>query len=577
VEKERAHQVGTLSITCLGLFVVLLDSTVVTNALPTIGASLNASLSGLAWVVDSYILPFAVLLLLAGTLADRYGRKRLFSLGLVVFSLGAVICSTSPGLRWLEVGQAVCGASGAAIATGGMSLLVAAFPEPRQRVRAIGAYTALGGIALSAGPLLGGALVDTVGWRLMFLINLPVTVLALVAGWFVLRDSRNPRAQRADVPGQLTSIGGLTLLTYALIEANNRGWTSPMILGCLVGALMLLVTFGVVQARSSHPMMPLALFAKPTFSVSNLAITIVGFAMIGSTFFFSQYFQSVRGYSAFESGWATLPATLGMCTAPVATRMAARWGFRVPVVLGAALAGTGLLALTVLSPVTSYATIGWRLAIFGMGFGLMLAPLAATVVMAVPPPRAGLASAINNTARQLGAVLGVAALGTVVQHAFTTNVVTRLSALGLPPEVATSVAARASHHAAAPANTPPAVLAATGTAFTDALHIAFAVAGAAVLAMIIPCWLALRVSRPVAAAPQPQAPATPAVPKPFPPLADAPHPWYGNVAAQQLYARSRREPYVPLFDWFTKSSTLPDCCAALTVLHVAASPAPAAA
>jgi EmrB/QacA subfamily drug resistance transporter len=565
VEKERAHQIGTLAITCLGLFVVLLDTTIVNNALPPIGASLGASLAGLAWVVDSYILPFAVLLLLAGTLSDRFGRKRMFGWGLVVFSLGAVLCAVAPGLLWLEIGQAVCGASGAAIATGGMSLLVAAFPDPRERTQAVGAYAALGGIALSAGPLVGGVLVDGLGWRWMFIVNIPVCLVALLLGALVLRESRNPSAQRVDVLGQVTSIGGLTLLTYALIEANSRGWSSPLIVGCLGGAAVLLVAFIAVQARSAEPMMPLQLFAKPAFSMANLTIAVVGFAMIGTTFFFAQYFQTIRGYTAFASGLATLPATIGLCfCAPISTRMASRWGFRTPVVLGAVVGGGGLLTLRALGPATPFAEIWWRLALFGVGFGLMLAPLAAVVVTSVPPWRAGLASAINTTARQLGAVLGVAVLGTVVSHSFASGIADRLAALHLPPAVTETLTTQLTERSSAPppATAPPAVVAAirtaAGTAFTDALHTAFTLAGVAVLLLAVPCWLTLR-AHPAPATPIPET--VPAMPKPLPPFPDAARPWYGHVAPQPLFDPQRPIRPSTAFNWFrdpAEEAALPD-------------------
>jgi DHA2 family methylenomycin A resistance protein-like MFS transporter len=371
-----------------------------------------------------------------------------------------------------------------------------------------------------------------------------------------------------DVPGQLASIGGLTLLTYALIEANNHGWTSPLIVGCLSGSVLLLVLFVLVQARSAEPMMPLGLFAKPAFSMANLTIAVVGFALIGATFFFAQYFQTIRGYTAFGSGLATLPATIGLCCcAPISTRMASRWGFRVPVVLGAILGGAGLLTLTTLAPETEFAAIWWRLVLFGVGFGLMLAPLAAVVVTSVPPWRAGLASAINATARQIGAVFGVAVLGTVVSHSFATGLTHRLAALHLPPSVTATVTAQLTQHSStpAPSNAPPAVIAAiraaAGNAFTDALHTAFTVAGVAVLLLVIPCWLTLRAPRPLPATPPaaanhplsaPRTAPTPSshAPKPLPPMVEPAHPWYGNVPAQPLFDPSRTGRPSTTFHWF---------------------------
>jgi EmrB/QacA subfamily drug resistance transporter len=551
VEKERAHQTSTLTITCLGLFVVLLDSTIVSNALPPIQAAMNASLSGLAWVVDSYILPFAVLLLLAGSLCDRFGRKRMFCGGLAAFSGGALVCGLAPGLAWLNTGQAICGAAGAAIATGGMSLLVTAFPDPKQRTRAVGAYAALGGVALSAGPLLGGVLVDTLGWRWIFYANLPVTTLALLAAAALLRESRNPQAQGLDLPGQLAAVGGLTLLTYALIEANDKHWGSPLIIGCLLGAGVLLAAFVVVQARSAAPTIPLGLFRQPAFSMANLATAVVGFALIGATFFFAQYFQTVLGYTAFRSGQAGLPATIGMAvTAPLAARMAARWGFRVPVVVGGVLGGTGLVSLAWLTPDLPYGNLWWRLALFGVGCGLMVAPLAAVVITTVPARRAGLASAVNNTSRQVGSVFGVAVLGTLVQQGFAAHIGSRLAALRLPPAVTAALAQQLAHRSSAPppSSAPPAVVAAVraaaGAAFTDALHLAFVVAGLALLVLVLPCWFALRSARPADLATPRRTPAAPATRVPAEPAAPPAISRAGHPAADPGHIHADTEPDV---------------------------------
>src|SRR5439155_12406032 len=230
----------TLAVTCLGFFMVLLDVSIVTVALPTIQSSLRASLSDLQWVVDAYTLPFAVLLLTAGTLGDRYGRKRLFLVGLVGFVVGSGLCGLAPDLRWLIVGRALQGAGGAALAPGSLSLLAAAFSDPRERIQALGLWAGIAGIAIAAGSVVGGLLVQVADWPAIFLVNLPIGAVALALGSRVLVESRNPATRRLDVPGQALAIAGLLALTFALIEGNRLGWGSPPIVALLAGAAALL-------------------------------------------------------------------------------------------------------------------------------------------------------------------------------------------------------------------------------------------------------------------------------------------------------------------------------------------------
>ncbi|HEX6779131.1 MAG TPA: DHA2 family efflux MFS transporter permease subunit, partial [Ktedonobacterales bacterium] len=308
-KQDRGRKLTTLAVTCIGLFMVLLDMTIVNVALPTIQSDLNASLSGLQWVVDAYTLPFAALLLTAGTLGDRYGRKRVFLVGLVGFTLGSALCGLAPNLGLLIAGRVLQGAGGAALSPGSLSLLAAAFPDNRERTQAIGIWAGISGLALAAGPLIGGLLIQVSSWPAIFFVNLPIGAVALIFGWRILAESRNPDARRVDVPGQALVIAGLGALTYALIEGESDGWTSPLILSLLAGAAVLLVAFFIVEARVREPLLPLQLFKNAVFSTANAAATLLGFALIGTVFFMSQYFQSVQGYSALGSGLRTLPAT----------------------------------------------------------------------------------------------------------------------------------------------------------------------------------------------------------------------------------------------------------------------------
>ena len=489
--ENRARKLGTLLVTCIGFFMVLLDASIVTVALPTIQRDLQARLSDLQWVVDAYTLPFAVLLLTAGTLGDRFGRKRVFLIGLVVFTAGSAICGIAPSLGWLIAGRVVQGAGGAALSPGSLSVLSAAFPKPRERTQAIGIWSGVSGVALAAGPLLGGLLIQVSGWQAIFFVNLPIGVLALALGLRVLADSRNPAANRLDVPGQVLAIGGLAALTYALIEGQADGWDSPLILGLFIAAALLLVAFLITEARTAEPLLPLGLFKGAVFSTANFAALIVGFALLGTVFFVAQYFQEVQGYTALQSGERTLPNTVGIfIMAPLAGRITARFGPRLPVALGAALVGVALLLLTRLTPTMGYGEIWWNLGMAGIGFGLMLSPITAAVLAAVPPTRTGLASSMVNTSRQIGSVLGIAVLGAVVENQEASNLASSLAGLHVPARISQTIAntiatagANAGElHLSARLPFPVGTLRAViGQSFTDALHPSFVISAVALL------------------------------------------------------------------------------------------------
>jgi DHA2 family methylenomycin A resistance protein-like MFS transporter len=439
--ENRASKLGTLAVTCIGFFMVLLDASIVTVALPTIQRDLQARLSDLQWVVDAYTLPFAVLLLTAGTLGDRFGRKRMFLVGLVIFTVGSALCGFAPTLGWLIAGRVLQGAGGAALSPGSLSVLAAAFPIPRERTQAIGIWSGISGVALAAGPLLGGLLIQVSGWQAIFFVNLPIGVIALALGWRVLAESRNPTANRLDLPGQVLAIGGLAALTYALIEGQADGWGSPLILALFAAAGVLLLAFVVVEARVREPLLPLGLFKSIVFSTANMAALIVGFALLGTVFFTAQFFQEVQGYTALQSGERTLPTTAGIfIMAPLAGRITARFGPRLPVAVGAALAGVALLLLTRLTPTTGYGELWWNFGMFGIGIGLTLSPITSAVLAAVPPVRAGLASSMVNTSRQIGSVLGIAVLGALVQNQEAGNLAHNLVNLHVPAQLSGSIA-----------------------------------------------------------------------------------------------------------------------------------------
>ncbi|MFJ6616321.1 MFS transporter [Kitasatospora sp. NPDC091335] len=400
---------------CVGQFMVLLDSTIVGAALPDMQNRLHTDLSGLQWIVDAYVLLVAMLLLSGGVFADRFGRKRIYLSGVVVFTLASVVCALAPSLDWLIAGRVLQGIGAAALSPGSLALIAAAYPVPQERVKAIGLWAGISGIGLAAGPLAGGILVNAFDWRSIFLVNVPIGVVLLLVALPRLRESRNDNAAAIDVPGTVLSILGVGALTYGLIEGGSQGWTSGTILGSFVAAVVLIVAFLVVEGRKSAPMMPLRLFRNPLFTVSNSAMVMVGFALMGSVFFFSQFFVTVQGASVLVAGLETLPTSLGMAiVSPYAGRLAAKYGFRVVVTSGLVLAGLGLLTLGFVHADTGYVNVWWRLAIIGAGFALTMSPLTGAAIQSVNPQEGGLASGISSTSRQIGAVLGVAVLGAIV-------------------------------------------------------------------------------------------------------------------------------------------------------------------
>ncbi|SEG56881.1 MFS transporter, DHA2 family, methylenomycin A resistance protein [Actinacidiphila yanglinensis] len=405
-----------LVVTCLGQFMVLLDNTIVGAALPDMQHRLDAGLTGLQWIVDAYVLLVAMLLLSGGVLADRFGRKRVYLSGVAVFTAASALCSVAPSVGWLVAGRVLQGVGAAAVSPASLALLVAAHPAPQERVRAIGLWAGLSGTGLAAGPVAGGVLAQAFGWPAIFLVNVPIGVILLVAGRRVLKESRNPDARALDVPGTTLSVLGVGTLAYALIEGGSRGWTSPVILGGFAAAAVLLAAFVAVERRHPAPMLPLGLFRRRLFTVSNAAMVVVGFALMGASFFFSQFFVYVQGSSILRAGLQTLPTTLAMVVvSPFAGRLAARYGYRSVVTVGLALAGLGLLALGGVHADTGYANVWWRLAAAGVGFALALSPLTGAAIQAVDPREGGLASGVSSTTRQIGAVLGVAVLGAVVR------------------------------------------------------------------------------------------------------------------------------------------------------------------
>lgn len=481
----RASKIITLLVTSLGSFMVLLDGSIVLVALPTIQADLQAQLSDLQWTVDAYTLPFAALMLTAGTLGDRLGRKRIFLAGLALFLVGSTICGYAPELSWLILGRVVQGLGAAAIGTGSLALLVSTFTEPRERAQAIGIWTAVSGVSLAAGPLVGGLLIQGFNWPAIFFINLPIGIIALGLGIPLLLESRNPHARKIDLPGQILVTAGLTCLITGLIQGERQGWGSLFIVSLLIGSVVLLAAFIAVERRSSEPLLPLDLFRNPSFSVVCLTAVMLGFVIVGAMFFMAQYFQAVQGSSALGAGLRLLPLTLGIfIVSPPAGRLTGKVGPRPLVASGAVIVALGFALLTTITPTSSFASVWWKLGLVGIGIGFMFAPLTVAVMAATPPARAGLGSSMINTSRIVGFTAGAAILGTYVLARFTDSIAAGLTQLGVASETSTAVAGEIAHSGAYASQIPlagrlqiPQTQAADAirTAFVDSVHGAFIV------------------------------------------------------------------------------------------------------
>lgn len=398
---------------CLGFFVIQLDATVVNVALPSIARELGASLSRLQWVVDAYTLALAGLMLTSGSLADRLGARRVFSLGIAVFTAGSLACSLAPGQNFLIAARVVQGLGAAALLPCSLALLVHQFPDHRQRARAIGAWGAAGSVGVAAGPVLGGALIATVGWRAIFLINIPVGLVELwLLHSFVDEAPRRARGS-VDRTGLVLSVLSLSLVTAACIEAGDVGWTEPMPLALFIAGLILGAAFLRAERRRSEPMLPLELFASRPFSAAVVVGACFNFALYGALLCLSIYLQQTRGESALRTGLLLLPMAVFVAAGSVLSGRLAGRGHRLPMMLGLLVAAGGAGVLASVDATTSLTVLVAGTLAVGL-CSIAMPALSSLALGAAPAERAGLASGVLNTARQAGGALGVAVLGSLL-------------------------------------------------------------------------------------------------------------------------------------------------------------------
>ncbi len=409
---SHGRRLLVLAICCMSLFIVGLDVTVVNVALPSIGRDLHAGVSGLQWIIDAYTLVLASLLMLSGSTADRIGRRRTFQTGLAIFTLGSLLCSLAPGLGWLVAFRAVQAVGGSMLNPVAMSIITNTFIRPAERARAIGIWGGVIGLSMALGPLAGGLLVESVGWRGIFWVNIPIGIAAIVLTALFVPESRAPRARRLDPVGQLLVIIVLAALVYGLIEGPGSGWTSAKILGCFAISAAALVALVRYEPRREEPLIDVRFFRSAPFA-GAVVIAICAFAALGGFLLVNTlYLQDVRGYSPLLAGVYTLPmAAMTAIFSPLSGRIVATTGTRPPLIV----AGTSITAAgVILAHITNGTATVVLLAsyiLFGLGFGMVNAPITNSTVSGMPRAQAGVAAGVASTSRQVGSSLGVAVIG----------------------------------------------------------------------------------------------------------------------------------------------------------------------
>jgi EmrB/QacA subfamily drug resistance transporter len=413
---QRTASIWTFAITSVALFMTTLDNLVVTTALPVIRTDLDASLSGLEWTVNAYTLTFAVLLITGAALGDRFGRRRMFGIGLAVFTLGSAAAALAPSIEVLIAARAVQGLGGAIVTPLTLTILSAAVPAERRGL-VLGAWGGISGLAVAIGPLVGGAVVEGISWQWIFWLNVPIGLALIPLALLRLRESRGPN-DALDLPGVALASTGLFGIVWGLVRGNGVGWGSLEITTSFVLGTIVLALFVVWELRAPEPMLPLRFFRNRTFTAANVASFLMFFGMFGSIFLLAQFFQTVQGYSPLQAGLRVLPWTaMPIFVAPIAGALSDRIGGRPLMATGLAMQAVGLAWIAFVStPTVAYSELVTPFVLSGIGMALYFAPVANVVLSAVKPIEEGQASGANNAIRELGGVFGVAVLASVFAH-----------------------------------------------------------------------------------------------------------------------------------------------------------------
>jgi EmrB/QacA subfamily drug resistance transporter len=428
-----------LSVLCASLLAIVVDNTIVNVALPTLVRELNADVSELQWVVDAYTLVFAAMLLLAGALGDRFGRRRTLVVGLAVFGIASAGAAYAGGVDGLIIARAVMGAGAAFIMPATLSLVIGIFADARERATAIGIWAATAGIGVALGPVVGGFLLDRFWWGSIFIVNVPLTAIALVGALRLIPESRDPVARRIDWTGAGLSGVGLVAFVWAVIEAPSKGWTSAPVLGAAAFGAVVLVAFVAWQRRVEEPLLDVRLFKDPRFTAASTTIMVLFFALFGFLFLSTQYLQFVLGYSPSAAGVRVLPYAATMIVfALLSSQLVAGFGTKRVVSMGMVLFSMGLAIAATVTTTTGYGRLAIALLFLGAGMGLAGAPATESIMGSLPPARANIGSAVNDTTRELGGALGIAIVGSIMSSLYTIQVSDRL-----PDDVPAPLAAAA--------------------------------------------------------------------------------------------------------------------------------------
>ncbi|HMD45304.1 MAG TPA: MFS transporter [Acidimicrobiales bacterium] len=430
-----------LLVLCFSLLIGVIDNTVLNTALPTLARSLHAGTSSLQWITDAYTLCFAALLIPAGALGDRFGRRRALVGGLILFALGSLAASMAPSAGILILDRVFMGLGAAFVMPATLSIISAVFP-PDERPQAIAAWSAVAGVAVIIGPTLGGFILSHFAWGAIFLVNVPLVAVALAGVAWVVPETAEPGHGGLDLVGTLLAALAMVTLVDAIIEAPSRGWTGPLTIGEVLLSFGALGAFVVWELRRAHPLIDLRVFRSTAFSAATFSVAVIFFALFGSLFVLTQYLQLVHGYSPLAAGVRALPFAVGMAgTAVVSTVLADRVGTRIVIPAGMALMGLGLGLMSMVGVATPYPPLAIAVAIIGAGMGLVMAPASATIMATVPTHQAGAGSAVNDTIREVGGALGVAIVGSVTAALYGHQLRTTLVAHHAPGAV-TTVATR---------------------------------------------------------------------------------------------------------------------------------------
>jgi EmrB/QacA subfamily drug resistance transporter len=487
----------TLAVLNVSLLLIVMDNTILNVALPTLARDLHASGSQLQWMVDSYVLVFAGLLLTAGALGDRFGRRGALSSGLVVFGVGSAAAMVAGSASQLIAARALMGVGGALIMPATLSILTNVFTDPKERAKAIGLWATVGGLAVAIGPVTGGWLLEHFSWSAAFTINLPVVVAALVAGRFVVPTSRDPHTPPLDLPGAVGSIVGLGALVWAIITAGEHGWTATRPLVGFGVAVVTLAGFVAWERHTAHPMLDMAFFANRRFTAASVAVMLGYFALFGSLFLITQLLQAVLGYSAFDAGIRLLPFALTMAVfATASAKLVELVGTKLVVVAGMTLVAGGLLWAASLGDGSTYRDYLPALLVLGTGVALTWAPTTESIMGSLPEAKAGVGSAVNDTVREVGGALGVAVLGSIVASRFASSMHQSTSSLPDPARHAAndSIGSALVVAQQVGGRTGATLAAAAHTAYVDGFGLALMVAAGVALAgaLIAAIWLPAR-------------------------------------------------------------------------------------